>query len=73
MSSATLVRTVCLIGILLSAYALYVESRKEADPGYEALCDVSSWISCSKVRKPWNLDPCRPPAVADAARAGVYE
>ncbi|CAB1455985.1 unnamed protein product [Pleuronectes platessa] len=40
---------VCLLGILLSLYAFHVEREKARDPGYTAMCDVSSSISCSKV------------------------
>uniref|UniRef100_A0A7S1TWY3 vitamin-K-epoxide reductase (warfarin-sensitive) n=1 Tax=Phaeomonas parva TaxID=124430 RepID=A0A7S1TWY3_9STRA len=36
-------------GIALSVFALYVEIRKEADEGYEALCDFNEHMSCSKV------------------------
>ncbi|XP_074466262.1 LOW QUALITY PROTEIN: vitamin K epoxide reductase complex subunit 1-like protein 1 [Sebastes fasciatus] len=40
---------VCLLGVLLSLYAFHVERETARDPGYTALCDVSSSISCSKV------------------------
>ncbi|KAJ8412394.1 hypothetical protein AAFF_G00127300 [Aldrovandia affinis] len=40
---------VCLLGILLSLYAFHVESEKARDPNYEAMCDVSKAMSCSKV------------------------
>ncbi|XP_046965817.1 vitamin K epoxide reductase complex subunit 1-like protein 1 [Vanessa cardui] len=39
----------CLLGILLSTYALYVEMAAEMKPGYKALCDISEHASCSKV------------------------
>ncbi|XP_047469780.1 vitamin K epoxide reductase complex subunit 1-like [Penaeus chinensis] len=39
----------CLLGVALSLYALYVEFLKEADENYEAMCDINSYISCSKV------------------------
>eukprot|EP00735_Rhodelphis_limneticus_P003184 TRINITY_DN1452_c0_g1::TRINITY_DN1452_c0_g1_i1::g.27195::m.27195 TRINITY_DN1452_c0_g1::TRINITY_DN1452_c0_g1_i1::g.27195 ORF type:complete len:144 (+),score=26.66,sp/Q6TEK3/VKORL_RAT/39.57/8e-26,VKOR/PF07884.9/5.4e-27,SPC25/PF06703.6/12,SPC25/PF06703.6/29 TRINITY_DN1452_c0_g1_i1:55-486(+) len=39
----------CFFGFSLSAYALYVEHKKSANPFYEAGCDLSEWISCSKV------------------------
>lgn len=39
----------CLLGVALSVYALYVEFLKEADENYEAMCDINSYISCSKV------------------------
>ncbi|XP_069189503.1 vitamin K epoxide reductase complex subunit 1-like protein 1 isoform X1 [Procambarus clarkii] len=37
------------IGIGLSLYALYVEVMKESDAAYQAMCDISPSISCSKV------------------------
>ncbi|KAG7483743.1 hypothetical protein MATL_G00041570 [Megalops atlanticus] len=40
---------VCLLGILLSVYAFHVEREKARDPNYQAMCDVSNSMSCSKV------------------------
>ncbi|XP_036393027.1 vitamin K epoxide reductase complex subunit 1-like protein 1 [Megalops cyprinoides] len=40
---------VCLLGVLLSLYAVHVEREKERDPNYQPLCDVSNSVSCSKV------------------------
>ncbi|XP_047533133.1 vitamin K epoxide reductase complex subunit 1-like protein 1 [Vanessa atalanta] len=40
---------ICLLGILISTYALYVEMAAEMKPGYKALCDISEHASCSKV------------------------
>lgn len=37
------------LGLLLSVYSLYVEHSKSADPTYEAMCDLSARITCSKV------------------------
>ena len=37
------------MGILLSIYAYYVETKAEREKGYKALCDFSATISCSKV------------------------
>lgn len=37
------------IGIALSLYALYVEVSKESDGNYQAMCDISPSMSCSKV------------------------
>ncbi|XP_072163292.1 vitamin K epoxide reductase complex subunit 1-like [Diadema setosum] len=53
----TLVRTdfptlrviICLAGIVLSFYALYVEVSKEHNPNFKAMCDLSGSVSCSKV------------------------
>lgn len=39
----------CLVGLLLSLYALYVEIKAEANDNYEAMCDINEYISCSKV------------------------
>ncbi|CAK8676952.1 vitamin K epoxide reductase complex subunit 1-like [Clavelina lepadiformis] len=39
----------CACGIMLSAYAYYVEIKKAGNEDYEALCDVNDYISCSTV------------------------
>ncbi|XP_035691505.1 vitamin K epoxide reductase complex subunit 1-like protein 1 [Branchiostoma floridae] len=39
----------CTAGLVLSGYAFYVETSKEADHSYTAMCDVSESVSCSKV------------------------
>ncbi|XP_053326580.1 vitamin K epoxide reductase complex subunit 1 [Spea bombifrons] len=39
----------CTVGIALSVYAYHVETSKERDAGYTALCDINPSISCSKV------------------------
>uniref|UniRef100_A0A674IIG7 Uncharacterized protein n=1 Tax=Terrapene triunguis TaxID=2587831 RepID=A0A674IIG7_9SAUR len=39
----------------LSVYALHVESSRERDPRYRAMCDLSPSVSCSKV--PWHDSP----------------
>ncbi len=39
----------CLVGISLSLYAFYVETRKINDPSYQAACDLSERMSCSRV------------------------
>ena len=39
----------CLSGILVSLYSLYVKHSAVADENYRALCDISEHISCSKV------------------------
>ncbi|XP_073491655.1 vitamin K epoxide reductase complex subunit 1-like protein 1 [Aquarana catesbeiana] len=39
----------CVAGIGLSVYAYHVETSRERDPEYTALCDINPDISCSKV------------------------
>ncbi|XP_037049050.1 vitamin K epoxide reductase complex subunit 1 [Bradysia coprophila] len=43
------IKFLCVIGILLSAYSLYVKYRLARDSDYEALCDLSDRIKCTKV------------------------
>jgi uncharacterized membrane protein len=45
----TVISLSCLVGVLLSAYALLVEVKAEHDSKYEALCDISEHVSCTKV------------------------
>lgn len=40
---------VSAVGVLISIYAFHVESRHEQDNTYEALCDISERVSCTKV------------------------
>lgn len=46
--SALKLQLVGLVGLCLSGYALYVEHQSEINPSYEAMCDVSPEVSCSK-------------------------
>ncbi|XP_020494540.1 vitamin K epoxide reductase complex subunit 1 [Labrus bergylta] len=39
----------CVFGLCLSVYALYVEQSRERDPDYRAMCDLGESVSCSKV------------------------
>ncbi|XP_033628231.1 vitamin K epoxide reductase complex subunit 1-like protein 1 [Asterias rubens] len=39
----------CALGIVLSVYALYVETSKESNPDFTAMCDIGQSVSCSKV------------------------
>lgn len=39
----------CMIGTGLSVYSYYVETMLAEDSSYEAMCDISEQISCSKV------------------------
>lgn len=38
----------CLIGLGLSIYAYIVELSAEMDKNYEAMCDISEHMSCTK-------------------------
>jgi len=39
----------CMLGCVVCFYALTVEFHKEANPDYEAMCDISEAMSCTKV------------------------
>lgn len=39
----------CIVGCALSAYSYYLAITLEEDDEYEALCDISEHISCTKV------------------------
>lgn len=39
----------CAAGLALSIYAWHVETSKERDAAYRAMCDISADISCSRV------------------------
>ncbi|KAJ6638826.1 Vitamin K epoxide reductase complex subunit 1 [Pseudolycoriella hygida] len=43
------IRFLCIIAILLSSYSLYVKHRIAKDSSYEAMCDISERIKCTKV------------------------
>lgn len=47
--SKSIIFSFLLLGFLLSIYALYVEYKALLDDSYEAFCDISAEISCSKV------------------------
>uniref|UniRef100_A0A7S1RXN3 vitamin-K-epoxide reductase (warfarin-sensitive) n=1 Tax=Alexandrium catenella TaxID=2925 RepID=A0A7S1RXN3_ALECA len=38
-----------LLGLVIAAYTIYVESQISKIPGYTAACDLGSWSSCSRV------------------------
>ena len=40
---------VSLVGLALSLYAIYVEMKKSEDASFNAMCDISETMSCSKV------------------------
>ncbi|UJR25880.1 hypothetical protein I4U23_007230 [Adineta vaga] len=46
---STDVTMLCLVGISLSLYAFYVETRVTKDRSYRAACDISERMSCSRV------------------------
>lgn len=62
-SSATCFRNslaaVSALGVLISIYAFHVETRHEEDPNYEALCDISERVSCTKVFSSKWVSSCR--------------
>ncbi|VBB26415.1 unnamed protein product [Acanthocheilonema viteae] len=39
---------VSFIGLTVSFYALYVEYNLESDINYQPVCDIASYVSCSK-------------------------
>lgn len=39
----------CFVGIAFSCYAFYVETKKEQDDSYVAMCDINEHMSCTKV------------------------
>lgn len=39
---------ISIIGLVLSAYAYYVERRSSSEKKYKAVCDISDRMSCSK-------------------------
>lgn len=41
----------CILGSALSVYSYYLISRLEEDDEYEALCDISEHVSCTKVHQ----------------------
>ncbi|XP_054256934.1 vitamin K epoxide reductase complex subunit 1-like protein 1 isoform X2 [Macrosteles quadrilineatus] len=42
-------RLVSLIGFVLAVYAYIVETSKEHNPSYVAMCDINEHMSCSRV------------------------
>jgi vitamin-K-epoxide reductase (warfarin-sensitive) len=43
------VQACAVVGVLLSVYAVHVETSAEEMDDYVAACDINTWISCSKV------------------------
>ncbi|KAK2585943.1 hypothetical protein KPH14_010524 [Odynerus spinipes] len=39
----------CVVGTLLTYYAYIVETTKENEESYEAMCDINAYMSCTKV------------------------
>jgi len=46
---AAILRSTAGVATLVSLYALYIEYRVHQDSDYDAFCDISPSISCSKV------------------------
>lgn len=40
--------TTCIVGFAVSYYAYSIEVAKENDNLYEAMCDISEHVSCTK-------------------------
>lgn len=49
MSPALFQALICSLALLICLYAYYIESAKEQDEGFEALCDIGPRSSCSAV------------------------
>ena len=45
------IQITAFIGLLFSAYALYVEKKTKKSTSYKAACDISDNISCTKAFK----------------------
>ena len=43
------VSCILLAGIFISAYAMYIERQADITENYEAMCDISEQVSCTKV------------------------
>lgn len=57
----------CFVGIALSSYAFYVETKKEHDDSYVAMCDINESMSCTKVfSSKYNLSFPFPPLWCDS-------
>jgi uncharacterized membrane protein len=39
---------ISILGFMISFYAFVLEQRVKKDASYKPLCDINSWISCSK-------------------------
>ena len=48
LSFASCRAVLCVAGLCLSAYALYIEIEKHRDASYRPLCDISEGVSCTK-------------------------
>jgi vitamin-K-epoxide reductase (warfarin-sensitive) len=46
-----LIRFLCMIGLALSAYGLYVKLQVDKNKDYKAACDLSDRVSCTKAFK----------------------
>ncbi|EDW05011.1 GH23561 [Drosophila grimshawi] len=50
-ATATRLRLLCLCGLLISIYSLYVKIQLDHDENYAALCDLAESVSCTAVFK----------------------
>ncbi|XP_020803777.1 vitamin K epoxide reductase complex subunit 1 [Drosophila serrata] len=50
-SESSRLRWICIMGLVISWYSLYVKFRLDADADYKPICDVHDNISCSLVFK----------------------
>lgn len=46
---SAIIAIACIFGCALSVYTYYLTGTLEEDDEYEALCDISEHISCTKV------------------------
>ena len=38
---------VAVLGVVVSAYSVYVEGQKREDENYEPVCNINGWSSCT--------------------------
>lgn len=41
--------SLAVIGILASAYMLYIKGKLKSNPQYKSICDINNRVSCTKV------------------------
>lgn len=50
-AGVTRLRWLCICGLLISLYSLYVKLQLDHDENYTALCDLAEQVSCTAVFK----------------------